>query len=387
MEIYDNLSAVDLAADLSEEKKLRAELEKKDDADSKRLSRFLALTDLTRAAGHPIRELAERIFAIPELKNFDHIQVPEIVKADQSFDLFNFPPEHPARSASDTYFLDNNHILRTHTTIMWYYYFLSPEIMEKVKNNAPLGVLCNGKVYRKDEIDRFHLNVFHQMDGMYLHPASDKKLGVETLEDILGKIAKAIFGADIKYRFNKDDFPYTSPSVEMEVEKNGKWLEVLGGGMVRASVLEKLGVNPDQYTGWAFGFGMERLAIISMELPDIRLLRSEDQRVKKQLKLGKPFKEVSKFPPITRDISFVVEKGFFPNQYYDLIRDIGGDLVEQVELLDSYEDEKKFGHEKISYTFRIIYRANDRTLVSEEVDKIQDTLYKETASQFNAEMR
>ena len=285
MEIYDNLSAVDLTADLSEEKKLRAELEKKDDADSKRLSRFLALTDLTRAAGHPIRELAERIFAIPELKNFDHIQVPEIVKADQSFDLFNFPPEHPARSASDTYFLDNNHILRTHTTIMWYYYFLSPEIMEKVKNNAPLGVLCNGKVYRKDEIDRFHLNVFHQMDGMYLHPASDKKLGVETLEDILGKIAKAIFGADIKYRFNKDDFPYTSPSVEMEVEKNGKWLEVLGGGMVRASVLEKLGVNPDQYTGWAFGFGMERLAIISMELPDIRLLRSEDQRVKKQLKL------------------------------------------------------------------------------------------------------
>jgi phenylalanyl-tRNA synthetase alpha chain len=173
----------------------------------------------------------------------------------------------------------------------------------------------------------------------------------------------------------------------MEIEKNGKWLEVLGGGMVQTSVLKKLGVDPKQYTGWAFGFGMERLAIISMELPDIRLLRSEDPRVVKQLVLGNPFKEVSKYPSITRDISFVVEKSFFVNQYYDVIRDIGGDIVEQVELLDKYEDKKKFGPNRISYTFRVVYRASDRTLVSEEVDVIQNKLYKETASQFNAEMR
>jgi phenylalanyl-tRNA synthetase alpha chain len=270
---------------------------------------------------------------------------------------------------------------------MWYYYMLSEEIKKKVAENQPLGVLCTGKVYRKDEIDRFHLNVFHQMDGMYLHPTTDKTLGIETLKDILGKIARAVFGNDIQFRFNEDTFPYTDPSVEMEIEKNGKWLEVLGGGMVRTSVLEKLGVDPKQYTGWAFGFGMERLAIISMELPDIRLLRSEDPRVKKQLILGNPFKEVSKFPPITRDISFIVEKGFFVNQYYDVIRDIGGDLIEQVELLDTYADEKKFGAGRVSYTFRVVYRANDRTLVSEEVDVIQDKLYKETAAQFRAEMR
>lgn len=386
-DIYKNLSPIHLKIDSPKEKQFREELIKKDDADSLRLTRFLALSDLTREKGHPIYELTERIFSIPEFKNFDHIQVPDIVRADESFDLFNFPPNHPARSKSDTYFINDEYILRTHTTVMWHYYMLLEEIKKKVAENQPLGVLCTGKVYRKDEIDRFHLNVFHQMDGMYLHPTTDKVLGIETLKDILGKIAVSVFGKDIQFRFNEDTFPYTDPSVEMEIEKNGKWLEVLGGGMVRTSVLEKLGVDPKQYTGWAFGFGMERLAIISMELPDIRLLRSEDPRVVKQLVLGNPFKEVSKFPPITRDISFIVAKGFFVNQYYDVIRDIGGDLIEQVELLDTYADEKKFGAGRVSYTFRVIYRANDRTLVSEEVDVIQDKLYKETALQFKAEMR
>ena len=125
----------------------------------------------------------------------------------------------------------------------------------------------------------------------------------------------------------------------------------------------------------------------SMELPDIRLLWSNDHRVKKQLKLGHKYQEVSKYPPITRDISFVVGKDFVPNDYFDLIRDLGGDLVEQVELIDKYEDSKKFGSDKVSYTYRIIYRSMERTLKSEEVDKIQDEVYKQTARQFNAELR
>jgi phenylalanyl-tRNA synthetase alpha chain len=387
MELYENLAKLRLHITSSEEVNLREELKKKNDADSMRLTRFLALSDQTRIEGHPIHEVAKRIFNIPEFKDFDHIQVPEIVRADQSFDLFNFPPEHPARSVSDTYFVNSEYILRTHTTIMWYYYVKSKEIQERIKNNLPLGSLSYGKVYRKDEIDRFHLNVFHQIDGWYLHPTTDKIVPPEELKNILGKIAKAVFGESTQYRFNEDTFPYTDPSVEMEIERGGKWVEVLGGGMVRPVVLEKLGVDPKQYTGWAFGFGAERLAIVSMELPDIRLLRSEDPRVTKQLVLDNKYKEVSKFPPITRDISFVVGKDFFVNQYYDVMRDIGGDLIEEVQLLDKYEDEKKFGPNRVSYTFRAVYRAGDRTLVSEEVDKIQDALYKETASQFGAELR
>src|SRR5690606_17071729 len=130
-----------------------------------------------------------------------------------------------------------------------------------------------------------------------------------------------------------DTFPYTDPSIEMEIEKNGKWVEVLGSGVVKASVLEKLGVDSSKWNGWAFGFGLERLAIVSMDLPDIRLLWSEDERVKRQLKLGQKFKEVSKFPPAIRDISFIVGEEFVLNDYFDAIRDIGGDSMEEVELL------------------------------------------------------
>jgi len=270
---------------------------------------------------------------------------------------------------------------------MWYYFLIQEEIKNKIKRGENLGSLSHGKVYRRDEIDRSHMNVFHQIDGWYLCPKSVKEITKEDLQDVLAKIAKAIYGEDIKYRFNEDTFPYTHPSIEMEIERGGKWLEVLGAGVVKGTVLKNLGVDPEIYNGWAFGFGLERLAMISMELPDIRLLWSDDERVKKQLKLDNKFKEVSKFPGIIRDISFVVDKNFTPNDYYDLVRDLGKDLVEEVKLLDTFTNVEKFGADRISYTFRVSYRSNERTLVSVEVDAIQNMLYQETKNRFNAEIR
>jgi len=382
-----------------EDKNALEVLNNRHDPEGERLKRFLAMPDLSRMQGSPIYELAQRIIGLEDFKDFDVIQVPEIVKADLSFDLFDFPPDHPARSKSDTYYLTDpegvasrpygasNYILRTHTTIMWYYYLIDENIKERIKKGLPVGSLCHGKVYRKDEIDRNHMNVFHQMDGWYLCKKSDRVITSQDLQDVLVKIAKAVFGENVKYRFNADRFPYTDPSLEMEVEINDRWLEVLGSGVVKGSVLKNLGVDPDVYNGWAFGFGLERLAIISMELPDIRLLWSEDERVKKQLKLGNKFQEVSKFPPITRDISFIVKNDFVPNNYFDLIRDIGGNLVEEVKLLDKYENADKFGSDKVSYTYRIIYRSNERTLLTSEIDPIQDKIYQETKKQFGAEVR
>ncbi len=370
-----------------EENRLLKELETRSDVESNRIKRYLAMADLSRAEQGPLRELIDRILTLPQFADFDVIQIPEIVPVKESFDLFNFPENHPARSKSDTYYIDDNNILRTHTTVMWYYYFLQQEIRQKISENKPLGVLSFGKVYRKDEIDRHHMNIFHQIDGLYLHPTADKTITQDDLKEVLANIAKAIFGADIKYRFNDDTFPYTHQSIEMEIDKDGKWVEVLGAGLVQPDVLKKLDVDPDQYNGWAFGFGLERLAIISMELPDIRLLWSTDERVTKQLKLGQKFVEVSKYPPIVRDISFVVDKSFEPNNYFDLIRDIGGDLVEEVQLLDKFENAEKFGTDKVSYTYRITYRSNDRTLEAAEIDPINDKVYSETASQFNAILR
>src|SRR3989344_4969143 len=370
---------------LDEEKRLLTILAKREDTEGKRLRCYLDLPDLSRTPDSPLYALVEQVKDIPFFKGFDIITIPEIVSAEISFDLFNFAPDHPARSHSDTYYVDNKYILRTHDTVMWYDYLNDPEIKKRIAAQKSLNVFCYGKVYRKDEIDRRHLNVFHQMGGLYLVPDSKATLTIDDLKQILTDITKNLFGPKINLRFNPDTFPYTNPSLEVEVEKNAKWIEILGGGIPKKEVLANFCVKG--YNGWAFGFGLERLAILSMDLLDIRLLWSEDERVKKQLLLGNKFKEVSKFPPITRDISFVVGADFVPNNYFDIIRDAGGDLVEEVSLLDKYENAEKFGPGKVSYTYRIIYRSNERTLLLEEVAPIQEKIIEETKKQFGAEVR
>lgn len=370
-----------------EEKKLIEALLKKHNPEALRLKRFLAMPDLTRTPGSPLADLARRIVGLPRFKEFKNLKVPEIIPYNVSFDIFNFPKNHPARKPTDTYFVDKNHVLRTHTTVMWYYHLNLSEVKNKIKKGEDVGALSYGKVYRKDEIDREHMNVFHQMDGWYLCRKKEHVITVDDLKEVLTEIARAIFGKDIEYRFKTDEFPYTDPSVDMRIKISNRWIEVLGAGVVRGIVLKNLGVNPEEYNGWAFGFGLERLAMISMNLPDIRLLWSQDERVKRQLKLGNKYKEVSKFPPITRDISFIVDKKFVPNNYFDLIRYLGGNLVEEVRLLDKYSNPKKFGPDKLSYTYRIVYRSGDRTLLSGEVDKIQKKIYGETKKQFKAELR
>lgn len=382
-----NLKKQYIEIESQEEEKLKKTLKKRNDAEAKRLLRFLDFPDLSRDKSSPLFELVRRIKDIKHFSDFDEIKVPEIVRASVSFDLFNFPPEHPARSRSDTYYIDDNYILRTHTTIMWYYYLNQDVVKERIKKKLSTGALSWGKVYRKDEIDRNHMNVFHQIDGWYLSPKSKEIITINDLKTVLTEIARAIFGKNIKFRFNIDKFPYTDPSCEMEIKIGGRWVEVLGSGVVHPAVLKSLGVNPDEYNGWAFGFGLERLAITSMSLPDIRLFWSNNPKIKKQLVLGNKYVAVSKYPAIIRDVSFVVDSDFIPNNYFDLIRDIGGILVEEVKLIDKYENHEKFGENKISYTYRIIYRSNDRTLFSNEVDKIQKEIYFKTASQFKAEIR
>jgi phenylalanyl-tRNA synthetase alpha chain len=124
-----------------------------------------------------------------------------------------------------------------------------------------------------------------------------------------------------------------------------------------------------------------------MELPDIRLLWSADERVKRQLKLGQKFVEVSKYPPVIRDISFIVPKAFVPNDYFDLVRDIAGDLVEQVELIDEYSNDEKFGADKKSYAYRIMYRSSERTLTNDEVDALHKKIEEATVKEFGAVVR
>ncbi len=368
------------------QKALIEKLETRDDPDAVRIKRYLAMPDLSRTKTSPICEIVEKARKMELLRHFDNIIIPEIVPSDVSFDLFNFAPDHPARNASDTYFVDAKNILRTHDTVMWYYYLQLPEIKKKMAAGEPVGVVCYGKVYRKDEIDRNHMNVFHQMGGLYLVPDGKKNLTINDLKSVLSEIVQTIFGKSVIFRFNEDVFPYTDPSLEVEVEIKANWMEILGGGMPRKKVLKNFGVTG--YHGWAFGFGLERLAIIGMELPDIRLLWSDDERVKRQLRLGHKFKEVSRYPAVIRDISFVVDSASFaPKNYFDLVRDVVGDLAEEMALVDQYENVRKFGAGKKSYAYSITYRSLSRTLTDREVNDLHKKLEQKTKEIYGAEVR
>lgn len=371
--------------DKSEEKDLIKGLESRNDSEAIRLKRYFAMPDLSRATGSPLKEIVDRASKTKSLSGFDIINIPEIVPTHILFDLFNMPPGHPARSKSDTYYVDEQNVLRTHDTVFWYYYLNNPLIKKRIENKETLGAICYGKVYRKDEIDNRHMNVFHQFGGLYIAPDDKKTITPEDLKKALSEIARSIFGENVEFRFYDHNFPYTDPSFEMEALINGQWIEMLGCGMARKSVLSNCGI--EGYNGWAFGFGLERLAIASMSLPDIRLLWSEDERVKRQLQLGRKFQEVSKYPPTIRDISFIVNKDVSLNNYYEIVREYAGNLVEEVKLLDTYEDITKFGADKVSHTFRITYRSPERTLTNDEVNVIQEKIRVKTHDELKAVLR
>lgn len=368
-----------------EEDKLRQILEGKKDPESTRIKRFIAMPDLSRTEKSPLCEIVKRTLKVKNLAGFDVIKIPEIVPTKILFDLFNMPPEHPARSKSDTYYVNADNVLRTHDTVFWYYYLNHPTIKEKIAKKESFGAICFGKVYRKDEIDRKHMNVFHQMGGLYLAPDDKEIVTPEKLKEVLSEIAKSIFGEQVKFRFYDHTFPYTDPSFEMEAYIGGQWIEMLGSGLPRKSVLKNFGLTG--YNGWAFGFGLERLAIASMELPDIRLLWSTDDRVVRQLRLGQKFQEVSKFPPVVRDISFIVSEEFILNDYFDALRDDGEEIIESVEQIDKYENEEKFGKGKTSYTFRITYRHLNKTLTNTEINELHKKIENMTINDFRGEIR
>ena len=377
---------MEIKIETQEEKDLRKSLSERKDAEAVRMNRYLSMPDLARKEGSPLHEIVKRVQEVPALAGLDVIQIPEIVPTEITFDLFDFPADHVARSTSDTYYANDSHILRTHNTVSWYYYFHNQDVIERAKRKEHLGALCFGKVYRKDEIDRRHMNVFHQIDGWKLIPNEEGTLPLDELKRVLSEIVETVFGKETEYRFLDDNFPYTDPSTQIEVMVNGQWIEILGAGMVKPSVLKKMGI--EGYNGWAFGFGLERLAMLSMELPDIRLLWSDDERVKKQLVLGTKFQEVSKFPPVVRDISFLVDtKDFQPNNYFDLVRDVVGDTAEEMALIDEYENAAKFGEGKKSYAYRITYRSLDRTLTDEEVNTLHKALEEKTKEILNATVR
>jgi phenylalanyl-tRNA synthetase alpha chain len=368
--------------------KLSTELMQKNDFKNIRMKKLLALPDLSHKDGSPIKFIVDKILGIPIFKDFDIIDFPEIVSVRDNFDLLNASKDHPSRRETDTYYVDRDHVLRTQTTVMWPFYLQREGVLEELGKEGEIGLLSYGKVFRKDEIDRSHFPVFHQIDGLYICKKEKKIIGIPELQEVLSAIAKAIYGDLVIYKFLEDTFPFTDPSTQVEIQKGDTWLEVVGAGVVHAQVLRNLNIDPGIYNGWAFGFGLERLAMIKMDISDIRIFWSSDSRITSQFKdIDSQYKEVSKYPMTYRDISFIISRGTSLNNYYEIIRDCAGDLVEEVKMIDQYENKEKFGERNVSYTFRIIYRSPERTLTNEEANQIQEKIIEKTKQELNAAVR
>lgn len=401
---------------------------------------------------HPVyitRQIIESNFPQPTYKY--HNDYHPVVSTHQNFDSLGFPPNHPGRALSDTYYINDKTLLRTHT---------SAHQADVFRANESDGYLISADVYRRDAIDRSHYPVFHQMEGARswdrnrvpggavaaavradleklpkhdvqvedpnppfheernplqdCHSAAEAQAIGEHLKrslecmviDIFSRARTAALKGDpnfvdepLRMRWVEAYFPFTSPSWELEVYYAGDWLEVLGCGVVRQSLYDNAGV-PSQL-GWAFGIGIDRIAMLLFNIPDIRLFWSQDHRflsqfegVSDKLDTLKRFAPFSKYPPCPKDVSFWLPStsadggntmgNFHENDVMEIVRSVAGDVVEDVRLIDEFTHPKT-GRRSMAY--RIVYRSLERTLTNEEAKTFHDGVRDALVKQLGVELR
>jgi len=233
---------------------------------------------------HPITQIIDEISAIFKRMGFSVVEGPEIETEYNNFTGLNIPLEHPSRDAFDTFYLKDYDklLLRSHTSPV--------QVRAMQSRKPPLAIVVPGRVYRPDAVDASHLFMFHQIEGFMV----DEKITFADLKGILESFAKAVFGQDIKMRFRPHFFPFTEPSAEVDISciickgrgcsvcgRKG-WLEILGSGMIHPNVFKHVGYDPKKYTGFAFGMGVERIAMLKYGINDIRLFFENDLRFLKQ---------------------------------------------------------------------------------------------------------
>jgi len=223
---------------------------------------------------HPITRVFNEIIDIFLSMGFSIEDGPEIEEDWYNFTALNIPKYHPARDMQDTFYLENNKLLRTHTSPI--------QIRTMEKNNPPIRIIAPGRVFRRDELDATHSPVFHQLEGLYV----DKNVSLSDLKGTIEIFIHKLFSKDIEIKFRPSYFPFTEPSLEVLIYKDNKWLEILGAGMVHPKVLKNCNINPEIYSGFAFGLGIERITMIKYNINDIRLFYENDIKFLKQIKGG-----------------------------------------------------------------------------------------------------
>ena len=212
-----------------------------------------------KGAVHPINNMKDSIMNLLVSFGFEIIDGPEIESEEFNFDMLNIKKTHPARQMHDTFYIENkSNLLRTHTSPV--------QIRGMLEKSPPLAFISGGKVYRKDD-DATHLPMFHQIEGIVV----DKDISFAHLKDLIYKIVHSLFGKDVELRFRPSYFPFTEPSAEVDIlSSEGKWLEILGCGLVNPKVLENCNIDSNSFSGIAFGLGIERIAMLKHGVKDIR---------------------------------------------------------------------------------------------------------------------
>ena len=220
---------------------------------------------------HPVTRTINRIEDFFSSIGFTVAEGPEVEDDYHNFEALNIPAHHPARAMHDTFYFDAHTLLRTHTSPV--------QVREMENKQPPIRIICPGRVYRCDS-DMTHSPMFHQVDGLLI----DENIRFADLKGILQQFLRAFFEQDLKVRFRPSYFPFTEPSIEVDVDRgDGRWLEVLGCGMVHPRVLEMSGIDPEKYTGFAFGMGVERFSMLRYGVDDLRQFFENDIKFLSQL--------------------------------------------------------------------------------------------------------
>lgn len=231
---------------------------------------------------HPLTSVLDEIKDIFIGMGYEIAEGPEVELDYNNFEALNIPKNHPARDTQDTFYISENVVLRTHTSPV--------QIRHMQSHNPPIRIICPGRVYRSDTVDATHSPVFHQVEGLVV----DKGVTMGDLVGTLQAFAKGIFGENTRIRLRPHHFPFTEPSAEVDVScwgcggsgcricKGEGWVEILGAGMVHPNVLRECGIDPDVYSGFAFGLGIERITMGKYGIDDMRLLFENDMRFLKQ---------------------------------------------------------------------------------------------------------
>lgn len=220
---------------------------------------------------HPVTRTINRIEDFFSSIGFTVAEGPEVEDDYHNFEALNIPAHHPARAMHDTFYFDAHTLLRTHTSPV--------QVREMENKQPPIRIICPGRVYRCDS-DMTHSPMFHQVEGLLI----DENISFADLKGILQQFLRAFFEQDLKVRFRPSYFPFTEPSIEVDVDRgDGRWLEVLGCGMVHPRVLEMSGIDPEKYTGFAFGMGVERFSMLRYGVDDLRLFFDNDIKFLSQL--------------------------------------------------------------------------------------------------------